>query len=71
VVLPSEGMPSLFVDPSRWYAIWIWCGGGIRAAGWQTVAGMNVGSDAAAELDITVPSIALYFTPIVAFSGSR
>ncbi len=64
--LPPEDFwgTSLFVDPSRWYAIWIWCGGGIRAAGWQTVAGMNIGSDAAAEVDVTVPQLALYFTPL-------
>jgi hypothetical protein len=54
---------SLFVRPSRRYAIWIWCGGGIRAAGWQTIAGVNVGSDAKSELDLEVPSIRLYFTP--------
>jgi hypothetical protein len=71
VTLPSEGLPSLFVDPSRWYAIWVWCGGGIRAAGWQTYLGMNVGSDAASKLDVTVSSIALYFTPIAALSGLR
>jgi hypothetical protein len=55
---------SLIVRPSRRYAIWIWCGGGIRAAGWQTIAGVNVGSDAKSELDVEVPSIALYFTPL-------
>ena len=52
---------SMIVRPSRWYAIWIWCGG-IRAAGWQ-ITGVNVGSDAKSELDVEVPSIALYFTP--------
>jgi hypothetical protein len=51
--------------------IWVWCGGGIRAAGWQTYLGMNVGSDAASKLDVTVSSIALYFTPITALSGLR
>ena len=54
---------SMIVRRSRWYAIWIWCGGGIRAAGWQNIAGVNVGSDAKSELDVEVPSIALYFTP--------
>ena len=34
---------SLIVHPKRWYAIWIWCGGGIRAAGWQAILGANVG----------------------------
>ena len=53
----------MIVRPSRWYAIWIWCGGGIRAAGWQNIAGVNVGSDAKSELDVEIPSIALYFTP--------
>jgi hypothetical protein len=70
VVLPDEGMPSLFVDPARWYTIWLWCGGGIRAAGWQTVAGVNVGSDAASRVDVTVESIKLYFTPVLAL-GAR
>jgi hypothetical protein len=55
---------SLFVRPTRWYAIWIWCGGGIRAAGWQTIAGVNVGSDAKSELDVAVPEIKLFFTPL-------
>jgi hypothetical protein len=64
VNLPSEGLPSLFVLPTRWYAIWAWCGGGIRAAGWQTYAGTNVGSDAASKLDVTVPRIDLYFDPL-------
>jgi hypothetical protein len=54
---------SVIVRPSRWYAVWIWCGGGIRAAGWQNIAGVNVGSDARSEIDVEVPSIALYFTP--------
>ncbi len=60
---------SVIVSPQRWYAIWIWCGGGIRAAGWQTYLGMNVGSDAAARLDVAVPKIALYFTPMTALIG--
>ena len=47
VTLPPLPLPSLIADPNRWYAIWLWCGGGIRAAGWQTQAGANVGSDAA------------------------
>ena len=70
VNLPPEDFwgTSLFVDPERWYAIWIWCGGGIRAAGWQTYVGMNVGSDAASQVDVAVPKIALYFTPITALS---
>jgi hypothetical protein len=60
---------SMIVRPSRRYAIWIWCGGGIRAAGWQTIAGVNVGSDAKSELDVEVPSIALYFTPFDELAG--
>lgn len=59
------------VDPSRWYAIWIWCGGGIRAAGWQTQAGVNVGSDATSRVHVRVPSIALYFGPFTAHSVPR
>jgi hypothetical protein len=69
VNLPSEGLPSLFVVPERWYAIWAWCGGGIRAAGWQTHLGMNVGSDAASRLDVTVPKINLYFDPLPTRGG--
>lgn len=73
VNLPPEDFwgTSLFVDPRRWYAIWIWCGGGIRAAGWQTYLGMNVGSDATSKVDVSVPSIALYFSPLTAMSGSH
>jgi hypothetical protein len=71
VVLPGQGLPSLFVDPRRWYTIWLWCGGGIRAAGWQTILGVNVGSDAASKVDVAVESIRLYFTPIVALGGPR
>jgi hypothetical protein len=59
------------VSPSRWYAIWIWCGGGIRAAGWQTQAGVNVGSDATSRVHVRVPSIALYFGPLTVHSGPR
>jgi hypothetical protein len=57
VALPGDNSfwgTSLFVVRDLWYAIWIWCGGGIRAAGWGTVLGMNVGSDAASELDVRV-----------------
>jgi hypothetical protein len=71
VALPGGSLPGLLVDPGRWYAIWVWCGGGIRAAGWQTYLGTNVGSDAASKLDVTVGSIALYFTPITALLGAR
>ena len=71
VHLPAAPLPSLIVDPSLWYAIWLWCGGGIRAAGWQTVAGMNVGSDASAKVDVQVESITLYFTPIGALASAR
>lgn len=71
VFLPAEGMPSLLVDPSHWYAIWLWCGGSIRAAGWQTVAGVNIGADAASRVAVRVESIALYFTPITALAGER
>lgn len=69
--LPADPLPSLIVDPSRWYAIWLWCGGGIRAAGWQTVLGANVGSDAASRVDVRVDRITLYFTPIGALAGGR
>jgi hypothetical protein len=61
---PDPSPPTLPVSPDRWYAIWVWCGGGIRAAGWQTYLGMNVGSDAEAAVDLDVSSIALYFAPM-------
>lgn len=68
---PNFWGTSLFIVKELWYAIWIWCGGGIRAAGWQTVLGMNVGSDASAALDVRVPSIALYFTPLAQLQSHR
>jgi hypothetical protein len=34
------------------------------------VAGVNVGSDAASRVDVTVESIKLYFTPVLAL-GAR
>lgn len=61
---PDPPPPTVVVSPDRWYAIWVWCGGGIRAAGWQTILGMNVGSDAKSKVDLDVSSIALYFAPV-------
>ncbi|GEJ59096.1 hypothetical protein [Anaeromyxobacter diazotrophicus] len=41
------------VDSSHWYALWVWCGGDISAAGWGIFSGSGAGS----TMSVAVPSI--------------
>jgi hypothetical protein len=59
----TELTATFWVNPQQWYAIWVWCGGDIHAEGWQTILGVEKGSDAAAQMVMWVPSILLEFEP--------
>jgi len=53
----NSGFPlfsQLNVDSNHWYALWVWCGGHIEAAGLE---GAVFGSNAGATLSVAVPSI--------------
>ncbi|HZW96323.1 MAG TPA: hypothetical protein VFF64_25480 [Candidatus Eremiobacteraceae bacterium] len=54
--------PSFVVSPSRWYAIWFWCGGDIHAQG-DEYDGDPIASYASSVIDVTVPYFLLYFQP--------
>jgi hypothetical protein len=42
------------VDSSHWYALWVWCGGGISACGFGSPFW---GSNAGASMSVTLPSM--------------
>jgi len=45
--------PPIQVDQDHQYAIWVWVGGDVSAAGWGTFSGIGAGDD----LIVAVPSI--------------
>jgi hypothetical protein len=42
------------VDSSHWYALWVWCGGGVSACGFGSPFW---GSNAGASMSVTLPSM--------------
>ena len=55
--------PTFSVIPSRWYALWFWCGGDIHAQGLLYQDGPE-DSTAYCTIDASVPYFVLDFTPI-------
>jgi len=52
--------PSFSVVPSRYYAIWFWCGGDIHTEGWNE---FGLGSCAGGSIDTSVPYFLLNYQP--------